>query len=223
LADPYKLRPFALSDNENVVLHTPGTAAYAIFNSNNATTTTQAILGTPVRDGVAMHFPDLNDRILSVRGDVVTRISPFQGGVAGVKSFSGTADLFLGIDKADVIFNVGNASIDVKNIYNNVFSGGKPGVYSALASASTGDINLYVRDVPLSGKSYQWTGQVGNVFSVGRVEGTLTPSFDAPGYKRGFSGLISEIVVFTSDQQTRAATLGENTSFYFLDSKLQIQ
>jgi hypothetical protein len=222
---PYRLRPFMLSDRKTAVFHTSGRSSLVMYNVADITANTAPIVGPGVQEGIAAHFPDAEDTILVANvGNLIT-VTPFQGGIAGVKSFSGNADLFVGTSGPDLDIAVGNASVGVRNILNTLLTDGVAGVYGAHATASElspGDLNLYLRDVPLGGTTYEWTGQVGNTFAVGVVRGTEEPSFNAPSYRRGFNGLLSELVVFQSDQNGQARALGESSAFYYLDSKLPI-
>jgi len=217
----FRLRPFAMADSTSVLFHTGNT--FSIFNSNNATTDTVVVQGPTVQNGVAVHFPEENDTVYSVFGNVLTEISPFEGGIAGVRSFSGNADLSVSVLGQDLQFEVGNASIGVQTLFTALFQDGAPGVYSAFGSNTSDAVSLFIRDVGVDSTSYTWDGQVGNTFSVGRIEGTLEETFNAPGFVRGFNGMISEVVAFTGDQTANGPTLGENTSFYFLDSKFKVQ
>lgn len=210
-----------MDDTTSVLFHTGNT--YSIFDSNNATTDTVVVQGPTVQNGVATHFPDYEDTVYSVFGNVVTKITPFEGGIAGVRSFSGNADLSVSVINQDLEFQVGNSSIGVQTLFSALFQDGAPGVYAALASNTTDAVSLFIRDVGVDSAPYEWEGQVGNTFSIGRIEGTLEQTFDAPGFVRGWNGMISEIVTFTSDQASNGPTLGENTSFYFLDSKFKVQ
>ena len=219
---PYRLRPFLLSDEETAVFHTSGRSSLVMYNVADITANTAPIVGPGVQEGIAAHFPDADDTILVANvGNLIT-VTPFQGGIAGVKSFTGNADLFLGTSGPDLDIAMGNASVGVRNILNTLLKDGVAGVYGAHTTASPGDLNLYVRDVPLGGTTSTWTGQVGNTFAVGVVRGTEEPSFNAPSYRRGFNGLLSELVVFQSDQNGQARALGESSAFYYLDSKLPI-
>ena len=221
----YRLRPFLMRDTNAVLFHTGGTSASGvecgIFNSNNATANTVVAFGPEVRDGVATALSELDDRMLSVRGNNVSVLNVFEGGVGGVKSFSGNADLFVGIDNTDVLAVVGNATTTARSVFETIFDNGAPGVYGGFGSQTDAVLDLYVRDVALTSAPFAWTGQVGNTFGVGRVDGTRIPEVGAPRYARSFNGQISELLAFSSDQAARGAVLGESASFYFLDSKLQ--
>ena len=217
---PYKLRPHLMRDTVSLLYHS-GAGPVGIFNSNNATASTFMTFGPAVRDGVSTHFPALGDRVLSAYGGNVAVVTPFQGTVGGVKSFSGTADLFLGVNGTDLSVAAGGATVVARSLFETIFDEGASGVYGGHASNAAQSLDLFVRDVPLAGATFAWTGQVGNTFGVGRVDGTLTPAFGAPASSRSFNGLVSELLVFSSDQRARGPTLGENAAFYFLDSKFQ--
>lgn len=154
-------------------------------------------------------------------GGNVSLLNAFEGGVGGVKSFSGTGDLFIGIDNTDVLAVAGNATTTARSVFETIFDNGAPGVYGGFGSQAESVLDLYVRDVALTSAPFGWTGQVGNTFGVGRVEGTPIPEVGAPRYVRSFNGLVSELLAFSSDQAARGKILGESASFYFLDSKLQ--
>ncbi len=216
---PYRLRPFLLSDRETAVFHTSGRSSLNLYNVANIDANTAPIVGTGVQDGIAAHFPDADDTILVANVNTLVAVTPFQGGIAGVKSYSGDADLFVGTNGPDLTAAVGNASVGIRNILNTLLEGGVPGVYGAYGNAATDNLDLYIRDVPLGGTAYAWSGESGNIFSVGTVQGTEAIAFNAPSYRRGFNGLISELVVFQSDQTGRASALGESSSFYYLQSK----
>lgn len=216
---PYRLRPYLLSDTETAVFHTSGRSSLVMYNIKDATANTAPIVGPGVQEGIAAHFPEASDRILVGNNTSVVTVTPFQGGIAGVKSYSGTADLFVGTNGPDLAIEVGSASVGIRNVLNTLLKDGAPGVYAAYGSSTTGDLNLFLRDVPLGGDSYTWSGEVGNTFAVGIVQGTEAVAFGAPSYRRGFNGLISELVVFQSDRTAQGRTLGESSSFYYLDSK----
>lgn len=107
-----------------------------------------------------------------------------------------------------------------------LFANSAAGVFSAFASNAAGSSQFYVRDVPVNAVRYAYAGQVGGTFeeqgtfSVGRVRGAKVNdgTYNTPGFRQGFNGLVSEIVVFSSDQQRRATALGESSTFYFLDN-----
>ena len=226
ISQSYRLRPFLMRDTNSVLFHTGGTSASrpvecGIFDSNAATANTVVAFGPEVRNGVATALPDLDDRMLSVLGNNVSVLNVFEGGVGGVKSFSGNADLFVGIDNTDVLAVVGNATTTARSVFETIFDNGAPGVYGGFGSQTDAVLDLYVRDVALTSAPFAWTGQVGNTFGVGRVDGTLIPEVGAPRYVRSLNGQISELLAFSSDQSARGAVLGESASFYFLDSKLQ--
>jgi Alpha-L-arabinofuranosidase B, catalytic len=218
---PYRLRPFLLDDQETVVFHTSGRRSYVMYNVKNVDANTSPIVGPGVQEGIAAHFPEAGDRILIANVGNVISLTPFQGGIGGVKSFSGTADLYVGTDGPDLNVAIGANTIGIRNVLNTLLANAEPGAYSAHAAA--GSLTLYLRDTPLGGTSYTWDGQVGNTFSVGCVQGSEVPALGVPASRTGFNGLISELVVFQSDQDARATSLGENTAFYYLDSKIPLQ
>lgn len=219
---PYRLRPFLLSDQDTAVFHTSGRSSVVMYNVADVSANTSPIIGPGVPEGIAAHFPEGDDRILVANVTSLFTVTPFQGGIAGVKSFTGNADLYIGTNGPDLDIAVGNASIGIRNVLNTLLKDGVPGVYAGYGSAATDNLDLVLRDVPLGGTTYAWDGQVANAFSVGIVQGTEVPQFNAPSYRRGFNGLISELVVFQSDQSAQGRVLGESSSFYYLDSKLPI-
>jgi hypothetical protein len=219
---PYRLRPFLLSDTETAVFHTSGRSSLVMYNTKDATANTAPIVGPGVQEGIAAHFPEAADRILVGNNTSVVTVTPFQGAIAGVKSYSGTADMFIGTSGPDLTIEVGTGSVGIRNVLNTLLKDGAPGVYAAYGSATTGDLNLFLRDVPLGGNTYSWSGEVGNTFAVGIVQGTEAQAFGAPSYRRGFNGLISELVAFQSNRTAQGRALGESASFYYLDSKSTI-
>lgn len=228
LASPFRLRPFRLAgddgNSKEVLFHTSGKGgAYAIFDANAATSRTQAIVGPSVRDSVSVMMQEY-DRVVGAIRSNVTVITSNEGGIAGVKSFSGNAELYAAITGSDLDMALGRGRVGNRRIFQTLLRGGQQGTVSALASNAAGTVNFYVRDVPIEASSYSWSGQVGNTFAVGTVRGTLTSGagYNAPAYTRGFNGLISEVVVLAGDQQARAPALGDSAAFYFLDSTLQV-
>lgn len=221
---PYRLRPFLLSDGDTAVFHTSGRSSLVLYNVADVNANTTPIIGPGVQEGIAAHFPAAADRILVANVGTLVTVTPFEGGLGGVKSYTGNADLFLGTSGADLTLAVGNASVGIRNVLETLLKDGVPGVYAAYGTAATKNLDLYLRDVPLGGTTYGWQGESGNTFSVGVVQGSevQTAEFSAPSYRSGFNGLISELVVFQSDQSGRARALGESPAFYYLDSKLPI-
>lgn len=217
---PYFLRPFRMAyDPEYVMFHTNDGSS--IVNANIATSSFgQVVSGPQVRDGIASHYPETNDVVVTAFANTYTKMYPFEGGIAGVKSFSGTADLMCSIQGQDIQFRLGDSSVGITNIFETLFPESAAGVFSAYGSANTNTASLYVRTIPVGDAPYTYAGQTGTTFSVGRIDGVKTSGggYNTPGFKQGFNGLISELVVFSSDQRARATTLGESSSFYYLDS-----
>lgn len=220
VANEYRLRPFTLSDKTSVFFHS-GNGQYAVFDSENATVDTVPVYGPSISDGVAVHYPDdSSDTIRSFRDDIITEISPNAGGMVGVKSYTGYADVSMTIDNADFNVRVGNGAVGVETVFENLYGGGALGVFSSYFDAPKGTLDMYLRDTLLGGKNgVVWNGETGNTFSVGRVVGTEQMEFNAPAYVSGFTGTISELAVFSSNQQSRAATLADNSTFFF-DSQM---
>ena len=210
----FRLRPFVLNNGTSVLYHT-GNGTYAVYDTANAQSSL-LVVGPVLRDGVAATFPMYNDKIATVAGNVLSIISPLQGGIAGLKSSSGNADLFMIVEDKDLMIGVGNGRSTVAGIYRSLFPAGTPGVYAALGSSTKGTLVTTVRESSLGARRYGWSGASGNAFSVGRIEGTPTPAANIPGFRSAYNGLVSEVVAFTSDQQARAAALGDSAAFYFL-------
>lgn len=223
----YILKPFTMAyDPKYVLYHTANTFSILDANSYSLNQSyTQVISGPRVDNGVASHFPGLEDTVVSLSSNVMTTVSPFQGGVAGIKSFSGNADMYCSIINSDVRFNMGDDSIELGRLFDSLYPNSSMGVFASYAS-NTSDTNaLYVRDVVINSVPYRYEGQTGseNTFSIGRVEGIKVNEgdFNTPGFRQNFNGQMSELVLFSSDQQGRATALGENSSFFYLDSKDQ--
>jgi hypothetical protein len=221
-AGEFRLRPFAMNDGDSVLLHTSPSGGFAIFSANNTTTATPVVAGPSFARGVSAHFPALSDRVVSVIANAVTVVEPFEGGIAGVRSFSGTADLVVSSVRGDLRTRVGDNVVTVAGLVDALAPGGKQGVYSALASNAASELLMFARDAPLLGVKFKWTGSVGNTFSIGRVQGTRTPAFGAPAFTLGFSGAVSEAIAFSSDQNASGETLGENVTFHYLQNKLNL-
>ena len=211
----FRLRPFPLTDGSSFLFHTGG-GAYAVYSS--ATSEFYAfVVGSALTNGVAARFAQ--NTTVNVVGDVMNIISPLRGGIAGVKSGSGTADLYLLANQSDLVAAVGGGTLDVAGLFDRFFANGNVGVYAALAGSGSGTLESVVRDVPLTRVPYTWAGASGDTFAVGRIEGTATAT--APAFRSGLNGQVAEVVVFASDQQDRAQTLGESSSFYFLPASAE--
>ena len=219
----YRLRPFALKDKTSVMFHT-GNANYAIFNSKLAGVNTVPLIGPKVADGVAAFSQDDkgNELVRSFAGNVVTEIAPSIGGIAGVKSYTKKADLFMMVNGYSSEIGIGNGNVVQGGVFENVYPGGNLSILSAYLgspSASTPpSLNFYLGETYLSAaKDKKFDPNPGTPFTVGRVQGA---EFEAvPGSTAGFAGTISELVVFTSNQQARATSLANNTTFFF-DSQM---
>lgn len=216
----YRLRPFQLDyDPKYLMFHTAGT--FSIVDANTRSTSyTQVVSGPSVINGVASHYPSVDDTMVTAFANTITKIYPFEGGIVGAKSFSGTADIYCSIIRQDVEFNLGNTEIRLQGIFDSFFPNSASGVMSSFHSNTANTTNMYILDTIVDSLPGTFDGQIGASFSIGRVEGTKINdgAYNAPGFRQGFNGLISEVVVFTSDQQARARTLNESSTFYFLDS-----
>lgn len=220
----YLLRPFTLKyDPEYVLFHTAGT--FSILDANSYSTNmsyTQVISGPRIQDGIPTHFPNIDDVVVSANGTTLSTIYPFQGGVAGIKSFSGNAEMYCSIIDTDLQFNMGDSTISLGRVFDSLYANSSMGVFAAYSSNVESTTQLYVRDVVVNGVPYLYEGQTGEgTFTIGRVEGLKVNEgeFNTPGFRQGFNGQMSELVIFSSDQQERASTLGENASFFYLDSE----
>lgn len=217
----YPLRPFELDNKTSVLFHTGGNTSYAVFDSKGITTTSPdsvPVYGPIVSDGVATYSTDSlgSDIIRIYRNSVITEIIPDKGGLAGVKSYTGNASLEVSVTNADLSIRIGNRLVEARKVFEQVYKEGKSGVFSAHLNASTKSLTLYLGESVLGGRTnVSWTGETGNTFSVGRVVGTEEASLNAPGYTGSFSGSVSEMVVFSSNQTSRATNLAENSTFFF--------
>lgn len=213
----FRLRPHAMADNETVIFH--GGGAYGLYNANAATQDTALVTGPALRDGIStvMTRPDGSSQLVSVESSNVSLVSPYYGGVAGVKSFSGNADLYAMANASNFDVAVGNAISTSRYVFKTIYIDGGMGVLGGLASNA--QIVSSLRDVALSTTPYGWNGAVGGTVSIGMVKGTRYDTIGAPEFTSVLNGECSEVVFFSSDQTARLSSLGESQSFYFLDTK----
>lgn len=219
----YRLRPHVLDDT-TVMFHNGG-GAYALYPGASATADTRTVSGPPLADGVSVvtTVDSVPGTLLSVIGNSVSTVVSGYGGVAGVKSFSGTADLYAMVNDSSLDAAVGNTVAQSRFIFDTIYAKGALGVYGALASNTA--IATSVRDLALSTFDSGYQGDVGSgaTVSVGLVKGMryddIGAGEQAPEFTTVLNGDISEAIIFSSDQTARIQTLGENQSFYFLDTQ----
>jgi streptogramin lyase len=209
----FRLRPYTLGEDNVILYHNDD--QYALYESNGATQNTQLVLGPDLEDGISTVVD--TGEFVSIRNSNVSVMTPFEGGITGVKSFSGNADLSMTVQDSDLLVAVGNGVGRPRFIFDTIYGDGAMGVFGGLAGGGT--INTTIRDVELTADPYTWSGDVGANVGVGIVNGTRFDQINVPEYRAQFSGSLSEIVFFTSDQQPKGTTFGESQSFYYLDSR----
>jgi hypothetical protein len=216
----YRLRPFALQDGTSVVFHTGGLenndadtfTPFAIFDSKGIVDKSDRLpaYGPGVGNSVASYNVSAYDdeEIRTYKNNLVNTLVPGKGALAGSISSTGNADVNIQVTNKNLLISIGNVTQESKQVFQQIYSQGKTGMFASMWSNATNTAIVYLGDSTVgSNAATSWTGNTDNAFRIGGVNRSQ--------FAGAFSGTVSELVVFTSDQQARESALADSSTSFF--------
>jgi hypothetical protein len=213
----YVLRPYIISPDPKtqLALYHNGNG-FSVYNTSADRATqpyTPMIDGPEIQNGISTFIRDTDglEKLIVVKDDTVTVMTPFVGGMMGQRTVGSDLNLIVSRDSLNV--NIGNATSTTSTLFRTVFKDAQSGVFAGVSDASR--IYNYIRDSPVVTTPYGVDSTPpADVFTIGRVSGS---EVGTQGSNAVFVGQLSEIIVFgNSDAPTQnVSQYANNQDFYF--------
>lgn len=208
--------PSGIEQTYTVFFGDQGYAIHAFDRNRNVGT---VAFGPRFENGVTSLVLDRSRQglpmLFTLRPEFAFETTFFIGGIAGLLTAEETNEFAMMIEGGTYRFVKGTGENRIINLFNVVFGEGNTGVVSTFSyrRGSQGVMETFLRGIPVNLTEYTFQGDAsgGAYVQIGRVDRVLAQPESGellPKFITQFTGTISELVMFTSDQRDLGTELG---------------